>query len=148
MSVTSAINLQMNDFNREIENMDGNFSVFSKVTTDILNDLKDGIFILYLYLFYIYYSFILFFQISNNLFIYEKTTQSMNQAVLNTKENTDDIETYMSNITDSVLKECDSIFNVASKLNQAIAESKHFRVLEQEFEDATLKKFHQKFCNF
>jgi len=44
MSVTSAINLQMNDFNREIENMDGNFSVFSKVTADILNDLKDGIF--------------------------------------------------------------------------------------------------------
>ncbi len=148
MSVTSAINLQMKDFNREIENMDGNFSVFSKVTAEVLNDLKDGIFILYLYLFYIYYSFILFFQISNNLFIYEKTTQSMNQAVLNTKENTDDIETYMSNITDSVLKECDSIFNVASKLNQAIAEAKHFRVLEQEFEDATLKKFHQKFCNF
>jgi len=123
MSVTSAINLQMKDFNREIENMDGNFSVFSKVTADILNDLKDGIFILYLYLFYIYYSFILFFQISNNLFIYEKTTQSMNQAVLNTKENTDDIETYMSNITDSVLKECDSIFN--EKIKQLVENAKN-----------------------
>ena len=44
MSVTSAINLQMNDFIREIDNMDRNFSVFTKTTVDILNDLKDGIF--------------------------------------------------------------------------------------------------------
>ena len=44
MSVTSAINLQMNDFIREINNMDRNFSVFTKITVDILNDLKDGIF--------------------------------------------------------------------------------------------------------
>jgi hypothetical protein len=39
----------------------------------------------------------------------------------------------MSNISDSILKECDSILNAASKLNQSLAEAKHFRVLEQEF---------------
>jgi hypothetical protein len=44
MSVTSSINLQMNDFIREIDNIDRNFSVFTKITVDILNDLKDGIF--------------------------------------------------------------------------------------------------------
>jgi len=65
--------------------------------------------------------------------IYSKAKQSLSEAVANSENNSENIEEFMNKISESTLKECDSILNSAKKLNQSMAEAKHFRALEQEF---------------
>ncbi len=126
MSVASSVSNQMNEVSRLIEDVDKKyFDLIYKATQSIFSDLKDG-------------------KIENNDYfwksmahllylIYSKAKQSLSEAVANSENNSENIEEFMNKISESTLKECDSILNSAKKLNQSMAEAKHFRALEQEF---------------
>ena len=131
MSATSSVNIQMNEVSKLIEDVDKKyFDLIYKATQDIFSDLKDGkstqkcLFAGLEICFYLFIFILSYFLTAKH---------SLSEAVANSDDKSENMEDFISNISDSTFKECDSILNAAKKLNQSMAEARHFRALEQEF---------------